>query len=109
MQLSSFDDFLKGLHDEIVRLEFSHYDFKNQVRSLPKVLLLRMGLAKCVFSSSCTRMAVATTFLQRPGALSMEAFGNLTSHSFFPVVPGVCRMSSVFCKPCVLLVLLASR
>ena len=49
MQLSSFDDFLKGLHDEIVRLEFSHYDFKNQVRSLPKVLLLRMRLAKCVF------------------------------------------------------------
>ncbi|DBB15580.1 TPA: hypothetical protein ACH3X3_003794 [Trebouxia sp. C0006] len=30
MQLKSFDDFLKGLHDEIVRLEFAHYDFKNQ-------------------------------------------------------------------------------
>ena len=38
MQLTSFDDFLKGLHDEIVRLEFSHYDFKNQVRLLPRHL-----------------------------------------------------------------------
>ena len=35
MQLKSFDDFLKGLHDEIVRLEFAHYDFKNQVSKLP--------------------------------------------------------------------------
>ncbi|DBA98639.1 TPA: hypothetical protein ACH3X1_014425 [Trebouxia sp. C0004] len=34
MQLKSFDDFLKGLHDEIVRLEFAHYDFKNQVSKL---------------------------------------------------------------------------
>lgn len=34
MQLSHFDEFLKGLHDEIVRLEFSHYDFKNQVQPI---------------------------------------------------------------------------
>ena len=38
MQLKSFDDFLKGLHDEIVRLEFAHYDFKNQV-SVPLEIL----------------------------------------------------------------------
>lgn len=31
MQLAHFDEFLRGLHDEIVRLEFTHYDFKNQV------------------------------------------------------------------------------
>ena len=42
MQLTSFDDFLKGLHDEIVRLEFSHYDFKNQVRSLPMLVAMYM-------------------------------------------------------------------
>ncbi|KAL3131679.1 hypothetical protein ABBQ38_007972 [Trebouxia sp. C0009 RCD-2024] len=30
MQLAHFDEFLRGLHDEIVRLEFTHYDFKNQ-------------------------------------------------------------------------------
>ena len=34
MQLAHFDEFLRGLHDEIVRLEFTHYDFKNQVRLL---------------------------------------------------------------------------
>ena len=39
MQLKSFDDFLKGLHDEIVRLEFAHYDFKNQVSKLLKVTI----------------------------------------------------------------------
>ncbi len=40
MQLKSFDDFLKGLHDEIVRLEFAHYDFKNQVSKLLEVAKL---------------------------------------------------------------------
>ncbi len=39
MQLKSFDDFLKGLHDEIVRLEFAHYDFKNQVSKLFEVMI----------------------------------------------------------------------
>jgi len=49
MQLKSFDDFLKGLHDEIVRLEFAHYDFKNQVSKLleltnPSVLMISMSV-----------------------------------------------------------------
>lgn len=31
MPLAKFDDFLKSLHGEIVRLEFAHYDYQNQV------------------------------------------------------------------------------
>ena len=31
MPLAKFDDFLRSLHDEIVRLEFSHYDYQNKV------------------------------------------------------------------------------
>ena len=59
MQLTSFDDFLKGLHDEIVRLEYSHYDFKNQVCLLPSQLV------KYLFYIAQTACAVATTFLQQ--------------------------------------------
>ena len=45
MQLKSFDDFLKGLHDEIVRLEFAHYDYKNQVSKLllPCCIVIAVG------------------------------------------------------------------
>ena len=39
MQLKSFDGFLKGLHDEIVRLEFSHYDFKKRVNASALLVL----------------------------------------------------------------------
>ena len=31
MPLRKFDDFLKSLHDEIVRLEFAHYDYQSKV------------------------------------------------------------------------------
>lgn len=50
MQLTSFDDFLKGLHDEIVRLEFSHYDFQNQVRSLSGHLAMQFF---CIAQTAC--------------------------------------------------------
>ena len=53
MQLKSFDDFLKGLHDEIVRLEFAHYDFKNQV-SVPLEILTFFCPSSAVFCPSMT-------------------------------------------------------
>ena len=31
MPMRKFDDFLKSLHDEIVRLEFAHYDYQGKV------------------------------------------------------------------------------
>ena len=53
MQLAHFDEFLRGLHDEIVRLEFTHYDFKNQVRLLSSFSPIRtqqvISLLLCVY------------------------------------------------------------
>ena len=50
MQLKSFGDFLTGLHDEIVRLEFSHYDFRNQVG--PTILQVAIHCINGVLSTS---------------------------------------------------------
>ena len=35
MPLRKFDEFLKSLHDEIVRLEFTHYDYQGKVSFQP--------------------------------------------------------------------------
>lgn len=48
MQLAHFDEFLRGLHDEIVRLEFTHYDFKNQVCLLSAFPMNRLSLYSAV-------------------------------------------------------------
>ena len=60
MQLKSFDDFLKGLHDEIVRLEFAHYDFKNQVSKLFEVTILSVSVM--IFSVLITPLSVPSIF-----------------------------------------------
>ena len=53
MQLKSFDDFLKGLHDEIVRLEFAHYDYKNQVSKYQSV---SMEFAHCDYKNQVSKL-----------------------------------------------------
>lgn len=38
LDLAAFNAFLTGLHAEIDRLEFQHYDPQNTVRELPSIL-----------------------------------------------------------------------
>ena len=79
MPLAKFDDFLKSLHDEIVRLEFAHYDYQG------KVGCSEIWPADLVSIPVCMPIAIlfSTNFLVCPSAcITVKSDGMAVNSTF---------------------------